>query len=198
MKQLFLMLIPMIALAAIAFAHRDGVISYFRNRGLQLALNASIDCEGPTLTRMADAAHTDYILVKRGSTAATGYNVCGANDQPFAVALDSVSSTQTGEARALRALGLGDKAIPIRVSEASTIGEIAVTAASGRVQSGMPATAGTYYIVGRHSKAQSTAGELGEIIPCSPQKLVVVANGASLATTQAAMVDGAIVNVLAS
>lgn len=161
-----------------------------------LALNTSVDSEGPVITRLADAAHTDYIVVKRGSTAATGYAVCGANDTPFAIALDTVSSTQTGEARALAVLGLYQKAIPVRVSEASTIGALAVTDATGQVQSGVPTSAGTYHIIGRHHTAQSTVGGLGSIIGHVPRKLIVIANGSTLAQTQAAMTDGALVVVL--
>ena len=176
-------------LAAVALRFADRAFG-------RLAINTSIDTEGPVVTRLADATHTDFILVKRGSTAATGYAVCGASDQPFGVVLDTVATGQTGQGRAVRMLGLGDKTVPVRVSEASTIGALAVTATSGEVQSGVPATAGTYWIVGIHTKAQGTASALGEILPCRPQKLVVVANASTLSQTQAAMVNGAIVEVL--
>jgi hypothetical protein len=194
-----LSLLSLLAVAvAVAFFTVPSLRTALKYHGLKLAMNASVDCEGPTVTRLADATHTDYILVKRGATPATGYDVCGVADQPFALALDTVATGETGLPRALLMLGLAQRNVPVRVSEASTVGENAYTAANGRVQSGQPATAGTYWHVGRHTKAQATAGELGEIEPCQPRKVVVIANAASLATTQAAMLDGATVIVLAS
>ena len=69
------------------------------------------------------------------------------------------------------------------------------TAASGKVQD-EPASAGTYYLVGRAATACTGDGDTFEVIPCLPQLTKVIANGSTLGQTQAAMVNGAVVIVL--
>lgn len=136
------------------------------------AYNGGTEFLGPTVTLQSTSAHTlDYILVKPG--AAGFYDVCGANDQPLGICPDTVSSTQTGESRAVHVLGLIKEIIPIRVSEAATAGHLAYTDANGKVQDGTPGASGTYYMVGIFYEGQTVVGGLAKLIPCLPVKLVV-------------------------
>lgn len=142
---------------------------------------------------LADAAlSTRYLLVKRGSDA-LHFATCGASDMPLGVCMDEPSAAEVEATLAL--LGAVEGTIPVVGSEAISVDEDLYTAANGKVQN-TPAAAGTYYRVGRAFTACSGDGDTFRMVPCFPQKFVIVANAANLATTQGAMTPGTIGNVL--
>ena len=79
-------------------------------------------------------------------------------------------------------------------NETITAGEDVYSGTDGRVQD-LPAVAGTYWKVGR-SVTASTADLEIEVEPCTPRKVVIIANGSTLAQTQAAMLGDNTVIVL--
>lgn len=157
------------------------------------ALTDGIHADGKIGHLLADAALTTrYLLVKEGSDAAH-FAACGAGDLPLGVCLDEPSAAE--EAAAIGVLGAIKGTVLMVGSEAITKGEPVYTAANGKVQD-EPAVAGTYYLVGRALTDCSGDGGIFEVTPCLPQLVKVIANGSTLAQTQAAMVNGAIVIVL--
>lgn len=164
-----------------------------------LAANVVIDSQLEThkhaITRTNDAAITTrHLLYKEGTTAGTGAAACGANALPLGT-IDNTEAS-TGIAQAVLLLGK-DRTVKMVASAALSIGAWVYTAASGKVQ-GTPTSTGTYYKVGRLLTASGADGDVVEVESIVPQPVTVVANAANLATTQAAMADGAIVIVLAA
>lgn len=142
---------------------------------------------------LADAAlSTRYLLVKRGSDAGH-FAVCGASDCPLGPCMDEPSAAEIEATISL--LGAIEGTIPVVGSEAIAVDEDLYTAANGKVQN-TPAAAGTYWRVGRSFTACSGDGDTFRMVPCFPQKVIIVANASNLAATQGAMAPGAIGNVL--
>lgn len=157
------------------------------------ALTDGTHADGKLGHLLADAALTTrYLLVKTGSDAGH-FAANGATDKPLGVCLDEPSAAEEPATVAL--LGAFNGTVLMVGSEAIAAGADVYTAASGKVQND-PAATGTVYLVGRAVTACTGDGLTFEVTPCLPQKVTTVANGATLATTQAAMADGAIVIVL--
>lgn len=166
------------------------------NSGLMAAnvvIDSQVDVHSTTITRTNDAAVTTrHLLWKEGSTAGTGAALCGANALP----LGTIDNTESSTGIAQTVILLGKEATVKMVANAAlSIGSWAYTAASGKVQ-GTPTTTGTFYKVGRLLTASGADGDIVEVESIVPQPVTVLANAANLATTQAAMADGAIVIVL--
>lgn len=141
----------------------------------------------------ADAALTTrYLLVKTGSDS-SHFAACGAGDKPLGPCLDEPSAAE--ELASVALLGAVKGTVKMVGSEAIAKDADVYTAASGKVQD-EPASAGTYYLVGRAATACTGDGDTFEVIPCLPQLTKVIANGSTLGQTQAAMVNGAVVIVL--
>jgi hypothetical protein len=157
------------------------------------ALTDGIHPDGIIGHLLADAALTTrYLLVKSGSDAAH-FAACGASDKPLGVCLDEPEAAESEAA--IFFLGAGKGTVLMVASEAIAAGADVYAAASGKVQD-EPGSAGTYYMVGRAVTAAGADGDILEVVPCLPQLTKVVANASTLAQTQAAMVNGAIVIVL--
>lgn len=155
--------------------------------------DAAVDTRKHVVRTNDAAIATRHLIYKEGSTAGTGAAVCGAADKPLGT-IDNIE-TDTGIAQNVMLFGIGDHTRKVVASEAITIGQDIYTAASGKVQN-QPAAAGSYYKIGRALTAAAADGDVIEIEPFPPQLYTWVANAASLATTQAAMTGGAIVQVL--
>lgn len=144
---------------------------------------------------LADAALTTrYLLVKSGSDSGH-FAACGASDLPLGVCIDEPSAAE--EPATIAFLGAFSGTIKMVGSEAISAGADVYAAASGKVQD-QPASAGTYYRVGRAVTACTGDGDAFEVTPCLPQLTKVIANASTLSQTQAAMVGGAVVIVLGS
>lgn len=142
---------------------------------------------------LADAALTTrHLLVKSGSDAAH-FAACGAADKPLGLCIDEPSGAE--EPATIAFLGAAPGTVRMVGSEVIAAGADVYTAASGKVQD-EPASAGTYYLVGRAVNACAGDADTFEVTPCLPQLVKVIANASNLAQTQAAMSGGAIVIVL--
>jgi Tfp pilus assembly protein PilE len=133
--------------------------------------NLALQCRKENVRLKADAAVARYLLVKVGSDAEHG-DVCGAADRPLGNSDDSPASAE--DPFTVELFGLGCKERIVVASEAIAADVDVYTAASGKVQD-EPAVAGTYYRVGRSSQSASANNDKVRIIPCDPEKVVVIA-----------------------
>lgn len=161
----------------------------------KLALNALGDGIHPegVISAKADAAiSVRHYLVKIGSDADHVAVLSAASDEPLGVCIDEAEAAE--DAVSVKLLGACKGTVLMVANETLTAGEDVFAGSDGRIQD-LPGTAGTYWLVGRTVTATTADLEV-EVEPCLPRKLVVIANGASLATTQAAMTGANFVKVL--
>jgi hypothetical protein len=164
----------------------------------KIAVNIAEGTHDGTLSKLTDAAvSTRYLMAKIGSTwdhAAIGTQA----DKPIGVYLDEVSSAEVGERRAIALLG-GTQTLKMVAGGVVSNGDELVTTAAGKVIDAADAsTAGTYWLVGTaiNLSADAADGDAIEVASRQPIKLVVIANGSTLAQTQAAMNGPNLVRVL--
>lgn len=151
------------------------------------------ECGGLAL-RSDAAISTRYLLGKVGSDAQHVAVVAAASDKPIGIMADEAEAAEA--LVNVQLLGsLEGTQIMVAGGDITAFADVYSDGAGKVVVE--PSAAGTYWWVGRAVEAGSDGLEI-EVIPRLPQKVVVVANGASLATTQAAMTGGAIVKVLGS
>lgn len=125
---------------------------------------------GGRITRKADAALTTrYLLVKSGSDA-NHTAVCGTGDIPLGVCEDEPTAAE--ETAVIQLFGSADKTLLVVASAAIAVDAFVVSAASGKVRT-LPATTGTYYVIGRALQAAAADGDQIEIDPCFPVQRVV-------------------------
>jgi hypothetical protein len=122
----------------------------------------------------ASAFSGKYLLAKANATAGE-VDPCGASDCPVGVATDEADE---GDPLALKILGVNPQSVLVTASGAIAAGAYLYAAASGCVQ-GEPASAGTYYLVGRALTAATGAGDQLEAETCVPVKLIVLAKPTS-------------------
>lgn len=158
-----------LALVAIAL-----LVSYIasRPRGAKFTPLANV-AEGfipPVKTYLADTAvGTRYLLAKPG-TDENHVGICGVNDIPKGIFTDEAEAAEDSVAVALFGMHK-DGALGI-ASAAIAVDAFVVPAANGQLRT-LPATTGTYYIVGRCTKAAANAGDKVEFVPCFPIQRVV-------------------------
>lgn len=138
------------------------------------------------ISRRADAAHSyRHLLVKTGSDA-DHIAVAGASDAPLGFCDDTPEAAE--DLANVHVLGATEGTVLAVGNEAIAADVDVFTAASGHLQD-EPATAGTYYKVGRSVTACSAQHGVFEITPCAPVKLVVVAALTSTDGTAAGAAD---------
>jgi len=118
----------------------------------------------------ASAFTSKYLLAKADATAGQ-IDVCGVSDCPVGIATDEAD---VGDPLALKILGVSPQSVLVTASGAFAAESYLYTAANGEVQT-EPATAGTYYLIGRALNAATVAGDLVEAETCVPVKLIVLA-----------------------
>lgn len=122
------------------------------------------------ITRKADAAiATRHFLVKVGSDA-NHIAVAGAADIPLGVCQDEPSAAE--ETCTVQLLGSTDRTL-LMVASAAIVNDTFVVAAAGAKIRTLPATTGTYYIIGRALQAAAADGDVIEVDPCFPIQRVV-------------------------
>lgn len=146
-----------------------------------------------SLSLRADATiATKHLLVKRGSDA-NHVAVCAtAADEPLGVCPDEADAAEDPVNVTL--LGVVKRTV-LMVAQGSINADVDVYSYGDGTVTTTPAATGTFWKVGK-SRTAGSAGQEMEVEPCQPQLTKVVANAATLATTQAAMVNGAVVIVL--
>ncbi|WP_397379588.1 hypothetical protein [Prosthecobacter sp.] len=159
----------------------------------RVRFNALGDGTHHTLSLRADAAiATKFLLVKRGSDAKHAAVCAAASDEPLGVSTDEAAAVE--DPIAVQLLGTVKKTV-LMVAQGSINADVDVYSYGDGTITTTPATAGTFWKVGK-SRTAGSAGLEMEVEPCLPVLTKVVANAANLATTQAAMVNGAVVIVL--
>lgn len=151
--------------------------------------------DGGRVTLKADAAvGTRYLLAKRG-TDVDHVDICGASDVPLGVFTDEAAAIE--DQVGVELLGANTRTLLMVASETMTFDDDVYAAASGKVQD-LPTGAGTYYKVGKAVSA-GVADGLIEVVPCFPEKKVVVAalTATALTGTLTGTVNGAMVDVAA-
>lgn len=143
-----------------------------RPRGSQLTALANVAegrwCGGKTY--LADAAlATRYLLAKIGSD--SGHiAAAGTADIPLGIVTDEAAAAEDPVNVAV--FGTTEGSQLVVASAAIAAGDMIVSAASGKVRT-LPATTGTYYIIGRAVTAAAADGDLVQITPSFPIQRVV-------------------------
>lgn len=155
--------------------------------------NALGDGTHEKLSLRADAAiTTKHLLMKRGSDANHAAVIASAATEPLGVCPDEAAAQEDPIAVIL--LGVVKRTV-LMVAQGSINADVDVYSYGDGTITTVPVTAGTYWKVGKSRTAGSAGAEM-EVEPCMPVRTNVVANAANLATTQAAMINGATVIVL--
>ena len=142
----------------------------YRRAGLTGAVNIAEGTHLNSDTRFAEEAiATKYLLVKKG-TAELGILINGVNDRPCGVCTDSPASGDEGD---VTFFGARNETLLVVPAANIAVNTEVYTAAGGKV-SAEPTVAGTYYRVGvtKRDLIQDTPGEID---PCEPEPLVVIA-----------------------
>jgi hypothetical protein len=135
--------------------------------GCMNAANIADGTHTGSISRLADAAASEYILVKKGSDD-NHVAVCGVADVPIGVLASVPEAAEDGVT--VKLLGAAPSTVLMIASEAIAAGVEVYTAASGKVQDAT--TSITYYKVGV-SLTAAAANELIEVDPCPAIKVVV-------------------------
>lgn len=121
-------------------------------------------------TYFTDAAvATRYLLGKIG-TDSSHVALAGVGDIPLGIISDEAAAAE--DAVAVQLFGLHKEGALAVASAAIAAGAFIVAAADGKVRT-LPATTGTYYIIGRALKAAAADGDPLEFTPCFPVQRVV-------------------------
>lgn len=162
--------IPLISIG-ILFAG-SGLASLFRSRrSWPVFSNIAEGTHAGAVTKQADGAITTrYLLGKIGSDI-NHVAVCGASDRPLGVLTDEAAAAEYYIN--VNLFGSAESTQRMVASEAITAGDLVYTAANGKVQN-EPASAGTYYLVGRAITAAGADGDTIEVDTQEPIRVVVI------------------------
>lgn len=155
-----LMVVSIVAAAAVHL-HRSGLV-----RAFNIAEGTH---EGSVSRKAAGAITTRFLLVKPTATL-NEVDIAGAADRPLGLCDDEAAAA--GDLVNVNLLGISKRTLLMVASEAIAIDDEVYTAAGGKVQD-LPTAAGTYWKVGRPIVAAGADGDLLEVEPCLPEKLVI-------------------------
>jgi hypothetical protein len=142
-----------------------------RPRGAQFTPLANVG-EGfqpPSQTFLTDAAFAERYLLVKGGSDALHVALCGVGDIPKGIAHDSAAAAE--ESVTVHKFGLHREGAQGVASGAIAVEALLVPGANGTVRT-LPAAAGTYYIIGRATKAAADTDRV-EFTPCFPIQRVV-------------------------
>lgn len=139
---------------------------------------------GKTLLSSAAVA-TRYLLGKWGADYTKVAAVAAASDEPIGVITDEASAA--GEPLFVELLGLTNRTVPVVAAAAITLNADLYSDGTGKVTT-KPTAAGTYWRVGKALQPADADGDVIEMMPMRPRKLIVVsaldsANGALAAAS---------------
>ena len=140
------------------------------SRNLIVAANvAEGQYEGGKRTVYFDEAVTTKNLLMKAGTDSDHVAICGASDTPKGFCPDEGAA---GDEAELRLLGGAPCETGLGVASGSiSADDRLVPAASGKVKT-LPATSGTYWIVGKAIKSAAD-GEIVELVECFPYQVTV-------------------------
>lgn len=139
------------------------------------------------VTKLADAGFSYRHLFVKAGTDADHVNVCGATDVPIGITDDQPNAA--GDPIQVAVLGISERT-RLAICTTALGNEIDLYVGANGYAIALPATAGTYYKVGR-SKQAAQPTEVSNIYeiefePCSPQKTIVIAHATGTAATDIA------------
>jgi hypothetical protein len=162
-----LIIISMLLVAILALC--SWVASRPRGRQFTPLANVGEGFQAAVQTMLCDAAlATRYLLVKIGSDA-SHVAACGVGDIPVGFTLDTTDAAE--DSVAVSKFGLQAEGAKGVASGAIAAGAMLVAGALGTVRT-LPVAAGTYYIIGRATKAAADTDDV-EFTPCFPIQRVV-------------------------
>lgn len=149
-----------------------------------LAPNWGTSSNGKTFLSSAAVA-TRFLLGKFGADFRHIAVLSATSDEPICVITDEASAAE--EEMFGELLGLTNRTVPVVAGEAITLGAELYAGATGKVTL-KPTAAGTYWKVGKAMQPADADGDVIEMQPQKPKKLIVVsaldsANGALAAAT---------------
>lgn len=136
--------------------------------------------------RASAAVATRYLIGKIGADEDHIAVVSATADQPIGVLTDEPAAAE--DPVDVELLGISERTQLMVAGEAIDEGEAVYTTAAGKVQD-KPTAAGTYWKVGVAATPAAADGNLIEVYPCTPRKLIVVSALESTNGTAAAAVD---------
>lgn len=154
--------------------------------------NFGVTSNGKTLKSSAAIA-TKYLLGKFGADAEHVAVIAAASDKPLGVMSDEASAAE--EEIFVEQLGLTNRTVPMVAKVAIALDADVYSYGDGKVTI-KPTAAGTYWRIGRAMAAAGADGDVIEVEPCRPRKLVVVAALTSTNGTAAAA-SGSLANLAA-
>ena len=163
-----LILLTAALIAAVAIAGR---IAIARRRSRWQVANIA-EGVSPTgkRTMQADAVGTARNLFVKIGSDSNHYALAGTADIALGVIGDQADAID--DPIAVDLLGVNEGTKLITASAAIAAGDMLVTAANGQART-LPATTGTYYIIGRAIEAAGAAGDVIQFVPCFPIQRVV-------------------------
>jgi hypothetical protein len=169
-----LVLLLIVAAAAALYIHRRGTVS--RGQSIDLANNALIVNITPKgrASAVADAAFTSRHLIAKRGAQTYSIAIAGAGDIPYGVVPDMTPTTDTDLSYPLpvNILGLNEDTERMIASGAIAIDSLLTSDAGGQVRA-VPATAGTYWVLGKAKTAAVAQNDQVEAIPCFPYQVSV-------------------------
>ena len=188
MNTLLLILMAVATLPLFAVAMQTG-----KSLGRSMAFNATTHPNG-VVTLNSEEAFAVPFLIGRPGTAATQVLLCDASETPAYLVEDMAATADIGSPIACSVLG-ASTGTKIGIASDAIDADVDVCVANGGKLSAVPATAGTYHIVGRSKKLAAADGDQFEFTPCKPIKLVVIAALTSTNGTAAGAADLAALKV---
>lgn len=161
-------------LAAIFAPSLHQVTNAMRKTARIRAYNALGDGTSPAgkINRLTDAAITTrHLLAKVGSDANHVAIISAASDRPVCVLFDEASAAE--QAIGGQLLGVTLETV-LMVAQGTIAANVDVFSYGDGTITTLPGTAGTFWKVGV-SRTAATAGQVIEVEPCTPEKLIVLA-----------------------
>lgn len=164
-----LLLVAFFAIALVALL-QGWASSFIKPKGIvaQFANIAEGTHPGST-TKKTDGAYGRHLVVAAGSDV-NHVALAGTASIPIGVTDDE--STAAEDFVNVSLLGSIDRTVLVQASAAIALYDFVVAAANGQVRT-LPATTGTYYIIGRALNAAASTGDLVEIDPINCTQRVV-------------------------
>lgn len=112
-----------------------------------------------------------YLLGKLGADKSHIAVLAATSDEPIGIITDEASAAE--EPVDVEFLGITERTLPMVAGEAITLGADLYATAAGKVGV-KPTTAGTYWKVGKALEPADADGDVIEVLPQKPRKLIVV------------------------
>lgn len=162
-------IIAILMVSLVVFAFAAWISSRPRGKQLRAFANVAEGRQPRAQTLLADGVLAVRNLVMKRGSDARHVAACGVGDIPLGVANDTVEAAEEGVT--VRKFGLNDEGELGVASGAIAQDDFLVPGAAGTVRT-LPAAAGTYYIIGRATKAAADTDPV-EYTPCFPIQRVV-------------------------